>query len=283
MLSRLSTVQRHFSKLASGEPIIGVCGGVGPMAGVILQNKIIMNTIASKDPEHLTVIHTCDAQNITDRTNYLMTLADPSLPAIQNPGINMATVAINTGKHAREFSKACVVGVPCNTFHAPPIFSMFKSKVEAWNSENSKPGEIGHIQILNMIDLTSEYIKNKGYKVVGKMSTTGTRQQRLYRDPLEKAGIRVVEAKDQAAIHDAIYNPVDGIKALSATSPRVRKIMEEAVKELRAQGAECLILGCTELPIAIPEMNLYDVDMIDPMEVLARALIQNASPLKLKK
>ena len=160
---------------------------------------------------------------------------------------------------------------------------MFKSKVEEWNSENSKPGETGHIQILNMIDLTSEYIKSKGYKVVGKMSTTGTRQQRLYRDPLEKAGIRVVEAKDQAAIHDAIYNPVDGIKALSATSPRVRKIMEEAVKELRVQGAECLILGCTELPIAIPEMTLYDVDMIDPMEVLARALIQNASPLKLKK
>jgi outer membrane protein assembly factor BamA len=47
MLSRLSTVKRLFSKLANGVPIIGVCGGVGPMAGVILQKKIVMNTIAS--------------------------------------------------------------------------------------------------------------------------------------------------------------------------------------------------------------------------------------------
>jgi aspartate racemase len=229
------------------------------------------------------VIHTCDAQNVGDGTNYLARLTDPSLPAVQNPGYNMATVAINTGKHSREFSKACVVGVPCNTFHSPPIFSVFKSKVEAWNSENSKPGETGHIKILDMIDLTSEYIKNKGYKVVGKMSTNGTRHHRLYRDPLEKAGIRVVEAKDQAAIHDCIYNKVDGIQALSYVSPRVRKVMEEAVKELKAQGCEGVILGCTELPIGIPENTLYDVDMIDPMEVLARALIQNASPLKLKK
>jgi len=195
----------------------------------------------------------------------------------------MATVAINTGNHAKAFGKDCVVGVPCNTFHSTPIFQEYERIVAEYNQKHNGPGTKGNIKILNMIDLTVEYIKAKGYKVVGKMSTTGTREQRLYRDPLEKAGIRVVEVKNQAAMHDLIYNPTDGIKALSAACPRTRSLMEEGVKELRAQGAECLILGCTELPIVIPEMTLYEVDMIDPMEVLARALIENSDQSKLKK
>jgi len=90
-------------------PIIGVLGGVGPMAGVTLQSHIIMNTVATKDPDHLTVIHTCDAQNIADRTIYLTGLknnADPS--TLNNPGIVMANIAINTSQAAKLYGKQCV-------------------------------------------------------------------------------------------------------------------------------------------------------------------------------
>lgn len=51
---------------------------------------------------------------------------------------------------------------------------------------------------------------------------------------------------------------------------------------LKKRGAQALILGCTEIPIAIPEQLLQDVVAIDPTFVLARALINQADPDKLK-
>lgn len=177
---------RLFSKM-NQTPIIGILGGVGPMAGVVLQNYIIMNTNATKDQDHLTVIHTCDAQNITDQTDYLISLSDSTKPKIPNPGLHMAQVAINSSQHSKLFGKPCVLGVPCNSFHSPPIFEVFEKEVNAWNSLNNNKGESGDIRILNMINLTVDYIVSKGYKTVGLMSTTGTRNQKLYRDPLEAA------------------------------------------------------------------------------------------------
>jgi len=80
--------------------------------------------------------------------------------------------------------------------------------------KNNLPGEPGWVKsLLNMIELTVEDIVSRGYLTIGLMSTTGTRDQRLYRDPFEARGVKVVEVDDQALVHDLIYNPEYGIKS----------------------------------------------------------------------
>ncbi|MOA59943.1 Asp/Glu/Hydantoin racemase [compost metagenome] len=52
--------------------------------------------------------------------------------------------------------------------------------------------------------------------------------------------------------------------------------------ELKKGGAEIIVLGCTELPLALPENDHNGMTLIDPNRILARALIYAFSPGKLK-
>ena len=54
------------------------------------------------------------------------------------------------------------------------------------------------------------------------------------------------------------------------------------MRALQQQGAEAVVLGCTEIPLAITERRIDDAVIIDPTLVLARALIRKANPAKLK-
>ena len=52
---------------------------------------------------------------------------------------------------------------------------------------------------------------------------------------------------------------------------------------MHEQGAEALILGCTEIPLALTEKSLFGVPLIDATNVLAEALVRAFAPEKLKK
>jgi aspartate racemase len=65
-------------------------------------------------------------------------------------------------------------------------------------------------------------------------------------------------------------------------TPRARADLERGVADLRRQGAEAIILGCTEMPLAFPEGSFEGVPLIDPTLVLARSLIKEVAPARLK-
>lgn len=263
-------------------PLIGILGGVGPMAGVLLHTKLVKKTKASTDQDHLDVIHMSLPQYIGDRTSFLLQKKG------SNPGVGMGKVARALSQAARSMQTSAVVGVTCNTFHAPPIFDAFKAEVSKVNDEAiaraQHQGDVdigqcvpGYLHVLHMVELTLEHIqKNLGLDKVGLMSTSGTRETGLYADIATrkfKIDIVEVESSEQKELHDCIYNQEDGIKKLSAASQRVRRNFEKYTKQLRGMGASAAILGCTEIPIVLPEKELFGVTFIDPMEVLADALI----------
>jgi aspartate racemase len=63
------------------------------------------------------------------------------------------------------------------------------------------------------------------------------------------------------------------LKATTEPSIEAREVMTAAVEMLIATGAEAVILGCTELPLALPDPVLRDIPLVDPMRVLAGRLI----------
>jgi aspartate racemase len=84
----------------------------------------------------------------------------------------------------------------------------------------------------------------------------------------------------ETVIHPAIYDLDYGIK--SGVSARAREDLLQGVAALQAQGAELIILGCTEIPLVLPEIKIGPTLLIDPTKILARALIREANPKKLR-
>ncbi|MFQ3620995.1 MAG: amino acid racemase [Spirochaetales bacterium] len=249
-------------------------GGVGPMAGVALHARIIQHTRTDgTDQSHLEVLHFSCSNRVLDRTEYLLGKVK------ENPAWGMVQIfeaAWEAVKVLGYEGIGAIGGIPCNTFHAPSIFSLFQGEIY-------KRGI--RIRVLHLLEETVRFIAENypEQKNIGVLSTSGTRKTALYRQLLESNGYRIVEVpeEEQDAIQQAIYHPEWGIKAKSPVTPKAREEVVRAIHRVKERGAEAVILGCTELPLAVPETILEDVPILDPMVALARAMIREAAADKL--
>jgi aspartate racemase len=241
--------------------------GAGPYAGLDLIKKILEQTEATRDQDHLHIVSWFQPQQLPDRTAYLLGESQT------NPAYAIAEqVAALAG------AGAAVAAIPCNTAHAAPIYAVVVAELARRGC---------HIRFLHMIRETAHAVRVRfpTLHTVGLLATTGTVATRLYADILEPLGLHVVvpDAELQAAcVQQAIYAPDYGIKALGHGTARSSADLLTAATALRAAGAEALILGCTELPLAITGPTFAALPTIDPTLILARALIRAVNPAKLK-
>ena len=248
--------------------MIGIVGGVGPYAGLDLLRKVFDNTIARRDQDHLDTILLSLSSGILDRTEYLVGVVN------ENPALAIAEVLIKLEK-----AGARVAGIPCNTAHVDEIFQVIKDELEKADCR---------IEVLHMIGETVSFIGTTfpGIKRIGLLSTTGTYRSAVYRDALEDEGFEVFRPSfemQEEVIHPAIYHPDYGIKSVSnPVQSRAVENLRKGFKYLKDLGAEAVILGCTEIPIAFPEKEIEGMVTIDPTNVLARAMISHDAPEKLK-
>lgn len=267
--------------------VIVIGGGVGPMAGVALHARIIENTLTDgTDQSHLCVHHYSCSELVPDRTEYLLSLASSGgareFFSASDPAPGMAHV-FELAARALDGHPA-VGGVPCNTFHAPAIFNRFLARLEE--------GKTG-IRVVNMLSETVELTGRRlGHEsggsgtgeVIGVLSTTGTRRSGVYEGLLAKSGYRIlyVPESDQATLHAAIYDPTWGIKATASPSAQAVETVATLSAQLVDAGASAVILACTELPLALAGTVFRGVPLVDPVLALARALIREAAPEKLR-
>lgn len=247
--------------------MIGVVAGVGPLAGIDLQQKIVSQTVAGKDQDHLTVLSLSQPGTILDRTEYLLGQVD------QNPAYALADQLQTLARMGAQ-----VAGIPCNTAHAPAI----------WDVMQAELAQAGcRLPVLHMIEEVGRFLQEQypGVQRVGILSTTGTYRTEIYPQVLAPLGFTVVTpsiAMQESQIHPAIYAPAHGIKTCGYVTERARADLLAGAAALRQAGAQAVILGCTEIPLAIPETHLDELPVIDPTLILARALIRDANPAKLR-
>lgn len=251
---------------------IGVLGGVGPYAGLDLMRKVFDHTLAARDQEHLPVIAFSLPDRIVDRTGFLLGQSDA------NPGEAIGEIMARLA-----LAGATVIGMPCNTAHSPRILEAALPRLAETGVKT---------RFVHMIDATisavSAAIADKasatGRTRVGVLCTKGTYAAGIYQDALTKAGITPLfpDEAGRDAVQEAISNTVYGIKACSnPVTPQARTILADAVKDLAGQGAQAVILGCTEIPLALTEATLHGIPLVDATSALARALIAAFAPEKL--
>jgi aspartate racemase len=247
--------------------MIGIVGGVGPYAGLDLTSKIFSQTIARSDQEHLPVALLSLPSRIEDRTRYLLGETK------DNPARPVSEIILQL-----EGLGATVVGIPCNTMHAPEIFGVIRENLFARSSR---------ITLVNMIEEVVKFIRQHypGFERVGVLSTTGTWRKGIYTRALEENDLEplVLPEKMQEQVHDAIFNEDYGIKAQSnPVTLKAKNKLTRGLRQLKEQGAQGVILGCTEIPYALPYGKLDDLCLFDATWILARSLVANSYPSKLK-
>ena len=222
---------------------IGIIGGMGPLATVDIFNKIVKNTKAEKDWDHIPVL-IANVPQIPDRTESILNGGPSPVPEI-----------VKWGRYLEDGGAELLL-IPCNTSHY--YYNSIQEQLQ--------------VPVLNMIDLTVERIKEKGYGKVGIIGTAGTLKTGIYQKKLEEEGVDFVvpEENHYAIMQYVIY---DIVKAGDFTK-NIDEFLE-LLEEMKKKGAEAIILGCTELPLLFERYEI-ETTVIDPTGILAEEAVNRA-------
>ncbi|WP_336921445.1 aspartate/glutamate racemase family protein [Aquipuribacter sp. SD81] len=227
--------------------LVGVVGGVGPLATAYFLDRVVRLTDAATDQEHVDlVVH--QRASTPDRTAFLLGRS------AEDPGPVLAASAADL---VRLGARAVVL--PCNT--AEPFLPQVRA------AAGVEVVGIVHATVREVVATVPDVRR------VGVLATDGTVAARTYHDELEAAGLEAVvpSAADQRTVMSVIYEqvkanrPVD-VPALAAVADR-----------LGDRGAQCVVLGCTELSVvSAPVAGTARVRVVDSVDALARATISLA-------
>lgn len=222
---------------------IGIIGGMGPLATCDLMNRIITHTKAEKDQDHIHIYVDCNTA-IPDRTAAILGNGPDALPQM-----------LKSAEKLEQMGAQLLI-MPCNTAHY----------------YYDKLAERIHVPFLHMPRLTAARLRKEGVRCAAVLATDGTIKSGIYDDALHREGIEAVkpEEEEQLLVMHLIYDCVKAGKEI-ADREEVLRLLES----LRRKGAQKMILGCTELPIAFEMLSLTE-GMIDPTKVLAEEAIRMA-------
>lgn len=220
--------------------VLGILGGLGPMATAYFYELLTRHTQAACDQDHIDVVISSRAST-PDRTAYILgqSAADP-FAALAESAARLAAFG------------ADVLVIPCNTAHY--FYDRLCAAVD--------------VPILNMVEQTVLAAKRGGCRTLGVLATTGTVRTGLYQNMCETHGLAcaVPDAAAQQCVMDVIYRDVKQGRRAD------RAAFERAVGSLRAQGCDRVVLGCTELSLVKRDEGL-DAFYLDSMQALARSVL----------
>ncbi len=149
-------------------------------------------------------------------------------------------------------AEADFIVIPCNTVH---VF------IEDLRKISKKP-------IISIIEVCAEECCRRGFSKVGILGSSTTIKQKLHENELIKKGIRVCLPKNQSVISRVILRILN-----NAENSDDKRILLESISELKADNAEAVILGCTDLDILISEKDSA-LPLIDTTKVLLDAVVK---------
>ena len=227
--------------------VLGVIGGLGPMATVYFLQLLTQMSQAGIDQEHMEILIHSKPQ-IPDRTRYILGQSEES----PLPGM------IQVGRQLAE-QGAEILAIPCITAH------YFHGQLEEG---------IG-IPVINAPVETADYLKQQGISKAGIMATNGTIESGLFQQTLSECQIEAIIPSNAAQdkVMSLIYDNVKAGKAIEMDS------FYRVSEELFDRGAQVILLACTELSLIKRDFPLSD-SYLDVMEVLARKAVMTCGKLK---
>ncbi|MCU0985501.1 MAG: amino acid racemase [Acetobacteraceae bacterium] len=229
----------------AADPIIGILGGMGPLAGADFLARLTLDTEARCDQDHVRAVLWSDP-TVPDRTEAALRGGPSPLPAML------------AGIRVLEQAGAGCLAIPCNTAHL-------------WADEIAAATRL---PLLHIVDAAAEALAARGVTggTIGVMGTAATLALGLYQKRLAARGYTCL-TPDETEMREAVSPAIARIKAndvAGATAPLL-----SVARGLGERGAAAIVLGCTEIPLALrgPEAAASGLILIDTIDALARAAL----------
>lgn len=219
--------------------LVGVLGGMGPEATVLLMQKVIALRAGGGDGDHVP----------------LLVHQNPRVPSriaalIEGTGESPAPVLAGMAR-VLEAGGAEALAMPCNTAHA------YAGAIRGAVS----------IPFLDMITLSTAALAAKGRRI-GMLASPAVHRARVFDAAFAEAGLEIVLPEDDAPVLDLI-RAVKAGRAGSAEGAALAGLAEGLV----ARGADHIAIACTELSLLTPHLP-PGLPWTDTLDCLAEAIVQ---------
>lgn len=220
--------------------MLGVLGGMGPLASAEFMRQLTLLTPAERDQDHIPTVLWSDPR-VPDRTEARVHGGEDPLPALVR------------GIRGLEAAGCGAIVIPCNTAHG-------------WFDGMRRATML---PILHIVDAAADELRRQGVTEgpIGLMGTTGTLAMRLYQDRL---GIECLTPEPD--VQKGLVMPAVGFVKANRVQEAYAPLALVA-RGLRARGATAVVLGCTEIPLGIAAGPALEFPVIDTIAALARAAI----------
>lgn len=224
--------------------MIGVLGGMGPLATADFFNKVIAATSVTSEEDHVPLLIQSDPR------------IPPRPPAILADGTSPLP-ALLAGRDRLIAAGATALVMPCNTAHY-------------WHADLVRDCPVPFLSIVDAVFDELSVEVPKGVKI-GLISTQATMAAQIFDQRLLAQGYSVLLPSDA----DMQTRVTPAIHFVKANHPKqAAPLLEEAIRGLIARGASRIILACTETPVALEAVKSpLMAQCIDPTAALARLCV----------
>lgn len=230
--------------MAQDKVKIGIIGGMGPEATLDLFRKILRNTPANKDQDHLHLIIDNNT-SIPDRTDYILGKGENPLPFILESARLLESAGVNA------------ICMACNTAH------IFESDIKAHI----------HVDFISIVDSVLNELKGtfSQAKSIGLAGTMGVFSSHLYDEPLMQRGYKLILPTNE--LQEELMKVIYSIK--QGCIKEVIDKAEELLQWYKDQKADVLVMACTELPLVLDYL-VPPIPVVDSTEALAKSVVRYA-------
>lgn len=222
--------------------LVGVLGGMGPLATVDFMQKVILSTPASRDQDHIPMV-VYSVPQIPDRASAIAAGTDDPFPGIL------------AGLRVLENAGARLIVMPCNTAHA-------------WYDRLAASTDL---DIVHMADAVRRKIGDRA-ETICLMGTAATVRAGFYQRYLNNGHRQVV--LPTPAVQELLNAAIRAVKA--SETEEARQLMQQAGEATLKSGVDRILLACTELPLAARGTTFED-QCLDATQCLADACIELAT------
>lgn len=234
---------------------IGVMGGMGPAAAMQFSDYVVThNTAARRDQDHVALLLD-QATDIPDRTRAILGLGSDPVGEMGNSLRRLVRAG------------ATDVFMTCNTAHH------FEPAMQKIIADEKLPVNLVHI-----VDATMKLLDQHapGARNIGLLATTGTVNSRVYQNRAQGRDWMQPSEGAQDKVMKGIY---EGVKAGDLKGGG--ELLRQAAQELADNGADAILLACTEIPLVLKTGDIKNKDgkvipLIDTLEAQAREAIQRS-------
>jgi aspartate racemase len=224
--------------------MIGVLGGMGPLATADFFHKVIAATPAKGDADHVPLLIQSDPR-IASRPAAILGDSRSPLPELI------------AGRDRLIRAGATALAMPCNTAHFWYADLLTGCSVPFISIVDASVGELARVAHVG--------------STIGIIATRATLATKIFDSALQRSGYAVM-LPDEAMMNNLILPSIEFVKAGDPVSGG--KLVEQAVQALLKRGAAAVILACTETPLALDALNSpLRAHCVDSTAALARACV----------